>query len=425
MSRPKFIQIHTLTTYPATLLNRDDAGFAKRLPFGGVTRTRVSSQSLKFHWRNFEGENTIKDLEKPSSHRSRRTFKQLIAEPLIADGLPARLVIAAAFGLQKLLITGKNASDADYRKILNSAASPELLSDLETDQVTVIGEPEVQYLRQLITEMISPLQEDLPFVWSDPNADFSKDQVKFIIDAFALIKGKELKKNLKALQLGAGLEAAIFGRMVTSDILARTDAAIHVAHSFTTHEQNSESDYFAAIDELKLKAGELGGGHINSSELTSGLFYGYVVVDIPLLVSNLTGVSRQEWDTVDASLAGDVIEKLIYLVSTVSPGAKLGSTAPYANAQALLVEAGTSQPRTLANAFQRPVDQRPDVLTNTYGQLAKHLAQYDAMYETQNQRRLAAIGDASALLDAAKLSNTSSIPQIARWTAAQTRGEDL
>ena len=33
---PRFLQIHFLTSYPATLLNRDDSGLAKRLPFGEV-----------------------------------------------------------------------------------------------------------------------------------------------------------------------------------------------------------------------------------------------------------------------------------------------------------------------------------------------------------------------------------------------------
>ena len=44
---PRFIQIHTLHNYPATLLNRDDAGLAKRLPYGNAVRTRISSQCLK------------------------------------------------------------------------------------------------------------------------------------------------------------------------------------------------------------------------------------------------------------------------------------------------------------------------------------------------------------------------------------------
>ena len=50
MNDARFLQIHTLTSYPASLLNRDDAGFAKRMPFGDATRTRISSQCLKRHW---------------------------------------------------------------------------------------------------------------------------------------------------------------------------------------------------------------------------------------------------------------------------------------------------------------------------------------------------------------------------------------
>ncbi len=50
-TQPRFIQIHTLHTYPAALINRDDAGLAKRLPLGNAMRTRISSQCLKRHWR--------------------------------------------------------------------------------------------------------------------------------------------------------------------------------------------------------------------------------------------------------------------------------------------------------------------------------------------------------------------------------------
>ncbi|HMQ22634.1 MAG TPA: type I-E CRISPR-associated protein Cas7/Cse4/CasC, partial [Planctomycetota bacterium] len=58
----RFVQIHTLTSYAATLLNRDDVGFAKRMPFGGVTRTRVSSQCLKRHWRHATGEHALSSI---------------------------------------------------------------------------------------------------------------------------------------------------------------------------------------------------------------------------------------------------------------------------------------------------------------------------------------------------------------------------
>ena len=51
MIEPRFLQIHFLAPYAAALLNRDDSGLAKRLPYGGQLRTRVSSQCLKRHWR--------------------------------------------------------------------------------------------------------------------------------------------------------------------------------------------------------------------------------------------------------------------------------------------------------------------------------------------------------------------------------------
>ena len=45
-TEPRFIQIHTLHSYPAALLNRDDAGLAKRLPFGNAVRTRISWKTI-------------------------------------------------------------------------------------------------------------------------------------------------------------------------------------------------------------------------------------------------------------------------------------------------------------------------------------------------------------------------------------------
>ena len=62
MTTPRFLQIHTLHSYPAALLNRDDSGLAKRMPFGGATRTRISSQCLKRHWRVAEDDYALKSL---------------------------------------------------------------------------------------------------------------------------------------------------------------------------------------------------------------------------------------------------------------------------------------------------------------------------------------------------------------------------
>ena len=68
--------------------------------------------------------------------------------------------------------------------------------------------------------------------------------------------------------------------MVTSDPGANIDAAVHVAHAFTVHAEESESDYFSVVDDLQADDEDPGAAHIGDMELTAGLFYGYVVVDV-------------------------------------------------------------------------------------------------------------------------------------------------
>ena len=46
-----FLQLHLLTAYGPSNLNRDDTGRPKSAVFGGALRLRVSSQSLKRAWR--------------------------------------------------------------------------------------------------------------------------------------------------------------------------------------------------------------------------------------------------------------------------------------------------------------------------------------------------------------------------------------
>jgi len=427
MSRPKFLQIHTLTSYPGTLLNRDDAGFAKRLPFGGATRTRVSSQCLKYHWRNFQGENALHDIDDfEPTFRSRETFQRKLAKPLIDDGYPEPLVRSGTGALKEFLLSGKKETKSTIEKLIKPEDSDEAWKELETSQITIFGEPEMRYLRDLVKSKLDEVKDELSVFWENSEVT-EKEIVSEAAEVMRDFDKGDLKKNLKGLKSASGLDAAMFGRMVTSDILARGDAAIHVAHAFTTHEEESESDFFTAVDELRRdepeESGELGAGLINSAELSSGLFYNYVVVDIPLLISNLEGVERREWENADSSMAAEVVKRLINIVATVSPGAKLGSTAPYSYAQCLMVEAGTSQPRTLANAFQQPVAKNSHgVLANSYNALGSYVKDMDDMYGKSTERKLAATGPKENLLELLKLDKTTSVPDISGWVANQIKG---
>ncbi len=368
-----FLQLHTLTHYSASLLNRDDAGFAKRMPFGGAVRTRISSQCLKRHWRVYNGEHSLHAIDAPESVRSRISFERYVVDPLITDGVPEELANLAA---QRIVATVVGSADADATA---------------TKQVTVFGRPELKYLCQLAKEVISA-------------TDGTANEVKAALDT--RLKERDLKENLKALHLGAGLSAALFGRMVTGDILSRTDAAIHVAHAMTVHGQMTESDYFSALDDLVADAGELGAGHINVAELTSGLFYGYVVVDIAGLLDNIGG---------DLDLAGRIVECLAHIVATVSPGAKKGSTAPYAYSHLVLCEAGNAQPRTLQNAFIDPVATTGNLVDNAYQAMEQHLADLDAMYGKHEQRSHAGLATND------RFERLMPLVDLAAWMKAQVR----
>jgi CRISPR system Cascade subunit CasC len=75
MPDSRFLQIHTLTSFSGVLLNRDETGAAKRMPYGGAVRTRISSQCLKRHWRTAAGEWSLEE-EADKSLRTRHIFEK-------------------------------------------------------------------------------------------------------------------------------------------------------------------------------------------------------------------------------------------------------------------------------------------------------------------------------------------------------------
>ncbi len=389
MPAPRFLQIHTLHSYPAALLNRDDSGLAKRMPFGGDVRTRISSQCLKRHWRTAQDEFAIHNIaNSTSAFRSRNVIDRRVIDPLRAEGDASEEVLNAV-------------GDAFNAEIYGEKGKT------ETDrQPLLLGLPEVEYLfskakaicaehpydaataGRIATGLLVPEEKIRRAVGN------ARRNLRDTKDAAEQLFGDQERWNFEAFRkntaLPGGLEGALFGRMVTSDPGANIEAAVHVAHSFTVHREESESDYFSVVDDLQRDDEDAGAAHIGDMELTAGLFYGYVVVDVPGLVSNLEGCPSQEWATADRELTAKVIEHLTHLIATVSPGAKLGSTAPYACADLLLIEAGSRQPRSLANSYRKSVKAQ---IADAAAALSAYLGKVDACYGAREDRRYMSIED--------------------------------
>ena len=380
MTTPRFLQIHSLHSYTAALLNRDDTGLAKRLPYGNAQRTRISSQCLKRHWRTAEHDphalHNIDGAER--AYRSRELVTKEVIKPL-KENYPEEIIETLNQIFQKLVYGDNGAKGKKNRQTL------------------LLGEPEISWLASEAKRLAEEAQ--------------SSEAVKTELDKWSKATVKEFKKNerfkackenIEALHentaLPGGLEAALFGRMVTSDLAANIDAPVYVAHAFTVHAEETEGDYLTAVDDLKDEEDDGGADTIQETELTSGLFYGYVVIDLPGLIENCSG---------DRELAGQVVHNLIHLIAEVSPGAKRGSTAPFGRADLMLIEAGDRQPRSLAAAYRKPVlhDCEEAVVA-----LNDHLALLDKTYETGEARRYLSLVD-TPLTGAGKLS----LKALAEW----------
>lgn len=391
MSLPRFIQIHTLHTYPAALLNRDDAGLAKRLPYGSAIRTRISSQCLKRHWRVAEDAFSLATLGVPMSIRS-RLFAEKICELISGKGIPSSVAEAVVGALRdafkkdlvKLIKAEKSKADSKRKKSASESEMTDVEEDGDSDQkqAILLGYEEYRYLSAICLDVAEKFQVG--------------SQARLAL----FERLKEEQDNINMMKLGCGLESALFGRMITSDLLANRDAAISVAHAFTVHEAQVENDYFTVVDDLAQAEDGAGSAGIFDTELASGLYYGYVVVDVPQLVANLEGIEPKnvfsaEVNAEKRELAGRVVQHLLHLIATVSPGAKRGSTAPYDWAKFVLVEAGDWQPRSLAAAFHDPLclkGQQP-IRERAVTKLASEIAALDAAYGMPTARRYLALDD--------------------------------
>ncbi len=371
MPDARFLQIHSLHGYSAVLLNRDDSGLAKRILYGDAMRTRVSSQCLKRHWRMADSPHALQRIDGAvASVRSRETVSRRVIQPLRDAGYDEAVIKAVSTAFQKAVYGDKGDERGSRQPLL-------------------LGESEIEFLA---AEALKIAQEH----GTDPKAAAKA----------AANWEKTSKANMKALRASCstpgGIAAALFGRMVTSDVEANIDAAIHVAHAFTVHREESESDYFTVVDDLQGLEDESGADHIGETELTSGLFYGYVVLDRNGLVRNLGG---------DVEMAGEVAQRLVHLIATVSPGAKLGSTAPHTYASWILVEGGDRQPRSLAEAYREACKPDRIVAAQTAGQFLKKV---DAVYETGEARRFISLEET----EVPGAERSESLRELATWAGA-------
>jgi CRISPR system Cascade subunit CasC len=320
-----FIQLHLLTSYPPSNLNRDDLGRPKTAVMGGKTRLRVSSQSLKRAWRTSDVfSETLK------GHVGTRTkvmgvevFHDLCKKGVTEDK-------AKDWGKKIAEVFGK----------LKKADTNNPLEELEIEQLAHFSPDEKGAIFKLVEKLAAqnagPSEEDLDLL---------------------------MKKH-------SAVDIAMFGRMLASSPAFNMEAAVQVAHAITVHEVAVEDDYFTAVDDLNKGEEDMGAAHIGETEFGAGVFYLYLCINRDLLIENLGG---------DKTLADKALAALVEAAAKIAPTGKQNSFASRVRTSYMLVEKGNDQPRSLAVAFLKPV-KGEDILAIAVKELEKRRENFDKVY---------------------------------------------
>lgn len=318
----RFLQLHLLTFYPPANLNRDDTGRPKTAVIGGATRLRLSSQSLKRAWRTSDDFKAALD-----GHRGERTQRigEVIRDHLVSQGTDAKK--AEAIAREIIPVFGKPKPEADK-------------NPTRTEQLAFIS---------------------------------GEERAAAIAMAEQAASGAKIEPSAATLlrQRDTAADIAMFGRMLADNPDYNREAAVQVAHAFSTHKVAIEDDYYTAVDDLKRPSEDAGAGFLGEAGFASALFYLYICVDTALLKANLS----------DETLAGASLAALVRAAATVAPTGKQNSFASRARASYILAERGDQTPRTLAGAFLKPVAEA-DTLGNSIAALTNLRADMDRAYDS-------------------------------------------
>lgn len=297
----RFVQIHMLTSYPPSNLNRDDLGRPKTAVIGGATRLRISSQSLKRAWRTSE------------------LFQSALGDHVGTRTKEMGVKVYEAFQT-------KGVAEKKAREWARSIA--EQFGKLKEKKDT--GKRESLKIEQL--------------AHFSPEEEAAIDRLVGVLGERAT--GPEEGELALLRSENSAADIAMFGRMLAANPKYNVEAAVQVAHAVTVHKVAVEDDFFTAVDDLNSGEEDLGAGHMGEVEFGAGLFYLYICVDRELLLKNLDG--KEE-------LARKTLAALIESSTKVSPTGKQNSFASRARASYVLCESGNSQPRSLSVAFLSPV----------------------------------------------------------------------
>ena len=290
----KLIELHILQSFPVSCLNRDDVGSPKSAVFGGVSRARISSQSLKravrLHARDQLGAKAFQGIRS-------RILKAPFAEALEAHGLAEKV-------------------------------------DETADAICAVFSKEDSKNKSQVTTAVY----------------LSPGEIDGIAEAVA--GGEDPKKAAKKAQRNDAADISLFGRMIANDATLNVEGAAMFSHSLSTHKVANDIDFFSAVDDRKEDSEDAGAGMIGTLEFNSACYYRFTALNLGMLEDekHLGGLSGDDRSA--------VVDAFIRATLLAVPGARKNSmNAHTVPSYVLGVAKENGQPIQLVNAFENPIVQ--------------------------------------------------------------------
>ena len=317
------IDIHAIQNHSPANLNRDDLGAPKTCFFGGVLRSRISSQCLK------------------RSIRTSEYFKGL------CGGIRTRQ-LARLIGEK---MNGKPEAQKRAARILEKCG---IKSD-DDDKSDML----VYTTQEAVSRMADLLRE------KDGDTEDLARQCGQLIS-----------------QLVASPDIALTGRMLETGKLADTsvEAALQVAHAISTHEARPEVDYFVAADDIP--GADAGAGLVGEAMFGSACFYKYFSINWETLLGNLKGFQGNR-----EHLAAHTVGAFLRAAALTTPSGKQNSFAAHNRPDGILVEfKDMPVSYANAFATPVPHKGPRDIVSQSIAQLAQYADDLDTGYGKPEHR---------------------------------------
>lgn len=347
------IEMHMIQNHAPSNLNRDDLGAPKTCYFGGVLRSRISSQCLK---RSIRTSSCFKLLT--GGIRTRR-LPQLLADK-IGEDCPDALQVATKIIQQCGVLAdeknGKSGSGGKDKKdviVFLSHKAADRMASLVRDTPLNAAEKLIKSRAREFAEMITD-ERHMPDM---------------------ALSGRMLQPHAPK---GTGDKVKAVWKNLDPEI----EAALQAAHAISTHVARPEVDYFVAADDIK--GADAGAAHVNEAMFASACFYKHFSIDWDQLVRNLEG-----FDGDHEKLAAHTVGAFIEAAALTTPSGKQTSFAANDRPGVIWAEIKKNRPAPMnyANAFAAPVTggQR-DMVDQSAAQLNRYIHDMDVGYGKPDER---------------------------------------